>query len=98
MKTNKLYQPAPLDTSDVQLPDNLLSLMESIAKNVHEVWAYNRISQGWNYGSQRDDANKCHPCLIPYEDLSEEERDYDRQTALATLKLIIKLGFNIEEK
>lgn len=97
METEPKYTPKPLDTSDVQLPEELLSLMESVAKNVHETWALNRMSQGWTLGPVRDDEKKQHPCLVPYEMLSEEERDYDRATALATLKLIIKLGFTIEE-
>ena len=93
MKTN--YVPQPMDTSDIQLPEELNVLVEQIAKNVHEVWAQSRISQGWTYGVERNDVLKQHPCLIPYEELSEEEKAYDRDTALGTLKLISKLGFKI---
>ena len=96
MKTENKYQPCPLDTSDIHLPEELLPLMEAVAKNVHETWASNRMAEGWRYGEQRDDVRKYHPCLVPYEELSEEERHYDRATALATLKQIIKLGFKIE--
>lgn len=91
----KEYIPNPLDTSDVKLPDELETLVEQMAKNVHEVWAETRIKQGWTYGEQRDDKLKTHPCLVPYEELPEEEREYDRNTALGTLKLITKLGFRI---
>ncbi|MBR5780829.1 MAG: Ryanodine receptor Ryr, partial [Bacteroidales bacterium] len=41
------------------------------------------------------DTLKTHPCLIPYEELPEVEKAYDRDTALGTLKLIKKLGFKI---
>ena len=95
MKTN--YIPQPLDTSDIQLPKELNELVEQMAKNVHEVWAQTRISQGWTYGTERNDTLKQHPCLVPYEDLPEEERVYDRNTAISTLKLITKLGFKIEK-
>lgn len=95
MKTN--YIPQPLDTSDIQLPKELNELVEQMAKNVHEVWAQTRISQGWTYGAERNDTLKQHPCLVPYEDLPEEERVYDRNTAISTLKLITKLGFKIEK-
>lgn len=95
MKLN--YIPQPLDTSDIQLPKELNELVEQMAKNVHEVWAQTRIEQGWTYGAERNDALKHHPCLIPYEDLPEEERVYDRNTAISTLKLITKLGFKIEK-
>ena len=84
-----------MDTSDVQLPEELNELVEKMAKNVHDVWAQSRISQGWTYGPERSDSLKHHPCLVPYGELPEIERAYDRDTALGTLKLICKLGFKI---
>ena len=96
MKKN--YVPAPVDTSDVVLPEELNVLVEMIAENVHEVWAESRISEGWQYGEDRSDALKQHPCLVPYEDLPEIEKDYDRNTSLGTLKLITKLGFKITKE
>ena len=87
-----------MDTSDVQLPQELNELVEKMAKNVYEVWAQSRISQGWTYGPERNDALKHHPCLVPYEDLPEVEKAYDRDTALGTLKLICKLGFKIAKE
>ena len=95
MKTMN-YIPQPIDTSDIQLPEELNPLLEAMAKNVHEVWAQERISQGWTYGEKRDDAKKHHPCLIAYEDLPEEEKMFDRNTSIETLKLILKLGFEIK--
>lgn len=97
MKT-KTYTPRPLDTNDVELPQELEVLVEQMAKNVHEIWAQERINQGWTYGNKRDDAKKHHPCLIPYEDLPEEEKVYDRNTSVETLKLILKLGFEIVKR
>lgn len=92
------YTPQPIDTSDIQLPEELNPLLEAMAKNVHEIWAKERIAQGWTYGAKRDDALKHHPCLVPYEDLPEEEKEYDRNTSIGTLKLIVKLGFAITKK
>lgn len=94
---NRKYIPQPIDTNDILLPEELDLLVEQMAKNVHEVWALSRINQGWKYGNTRDDIKKEHPCLIPYEKLPEEEKAYDRDTALSTLKLIKKLGFNISK-
>lgn len=91
----KNYTPNPVDTSDVELPEELNPLLEAMAKNVHETWAQERINQGWTYGEKRDDTLKYHPCLIAYEDLPEEEKVYDRNTSVETLKLILKLGFKI---
>ena len=92
------YTPKPLDLSKVQLPDELNELVELMAKNVHEVWAKSRIEQGWTYGPVRDDAKRNNPCLVPYEELPEIEKDYDRNTALETLKLIMSVGFEIRRK
>ncbi len=86
------YTPQPLDTAHVALPANLQPLLERLAKNTHEVWAAQRIKDGWTYGPQRDDAKKHHPCLIPYEDLPESEKEYDRKTAGEVLKAILVLG------
>ena len=92
-----MYTPTPVDTSNIQLPEQLLELTEKIAENVHDNWALGRISQGWTYGENRDDVLKTHPCLVPYSDLTEEEKYFDRNTALETLKLIVALGYRIEK-
>lgn len=97
MKTQEEYIPQPADSSDITLPDDLQQLVEKIAKNVHEVWAQSRLSQGWVYGPERSDVLKTHPCLVPYEDLPDVEKQYDRDTAVGTLKLIMKLGFKISK-
>ena len=93
----KNYVPKPINTSDVELPKDLEMLVEQMSKNVHEVWAETRIQQGWTYGQQRDDERKTHPCLVPYEELPESEKEYDRNTSIGTLKLIMKLGFKISK-
>ena len=92
-----MYNPKPIDTSDVVLSDDLLELTEKIAENVHDVWAVGRIEQGWTYGEVRNDELKTTPCLVPYFDLPESEKKYDRNTALETLKLIMKLGYEISK-
>lgn len=92
------YIPKPAQTDDIVLSEELNGLVEAMAKNVHEVWAESRISQGWTYGPERNDALKTHPCLVPYEDLPEVEKAYDRDTAVGTLKLICKLGFKITKE
>ena len=92
------YIPKPAQTDDIVLSEELNGLVEAMAKNVHDVWAESRISQGWTYGPERNDALKHHPCLVPYEDLPEVEKSYDRDTAVGTLKLICKLGFKITKE
>ena len=93
---NKTYTPTPADTSNVQLSEELMQLTEEMARNVHDVWAAGRIAEGWSWGPERNDARKENPCLVPYEKLPDSERDYDRKTAIETLKLILSLGYKIE--
>lgn len=89
------YTPHPVDTSSICLPPDLEPLAEQLARNVHEVWAQSRLAEGWTYGPQRNDTLKQHPCLVPYDELPEIEKDYDRHTSISTLKLILKMGFRI---
>lgn len=92
------YIPNPINTSEVQLPKELHELVEQLARNVHDIWAIGRIKEGWTYGPQRDDENKKHPCLVDYDELPESEKEYDRSTAVETIKLILKLGWKIEKE
>lgn len=92
-----MYTPKPIDTSKITLPEELLALTEKIAENVHEVWSAGRLADGWTYGEERNDAEKKHPCLVPYDQLTETEKDFDRNTAFETIKLIVALGYRIEK-
>ena len=93
-----MYNPKPINTSDIILPEELLALTERIAENVHDVWAVGRISEGWTYGSVKDAEKKTTPLLVPYSELPESEKEYDRNTALETLKLIVQMGYTISIK
>lgn len=92
----KNYIPHPIDTSDIELSPELLELGEKLAENCHEVWAKGRAESGWTFGSTRDDNKKETPCMVPYSELPDSEKEYDRNTCMETLKLIVKLGFKIE--
>lgn len=89
------YIPRPIDTSEIILNEEINKLTECLAKNTHEVWALQRIKEGWSYGEKRDDLLKQTPCLVDYEELPVSEKEYDRNTALETLKLIMALGYEI---
>ena len=90
-----IYHPNPIDVSEVELSPELAALTERLAENAHDRWAETRLEQGWTYGAVRDDAKKFHPCLIPYDQLPESEKDLDRTTVLGTLKSILALGYRV---
>jgi hypothetical protein len=94
----KNYVPHPIDLSDIELDDTLIELREAIAENAHEVWAENRQREGWSYGLLRDDKLKQTPDMVPYSDLTEGEKKYDREMAIKTIKLLKKLGYEIVKK
>ena len=92
------YQPQPIATATVTLSQEIRDLTERLAENAHDIWACQRLQDGWKYGPTRDDAKKEHPCLVPYDQLPEAEKEYDRKTAMETLKAIIALGYRIEKE
>jgi hypothetical protein len=89
------YQPQPIDAKQIVLPDELLQLRERLAENAHDLWAAQRMADGWEWGPHRDDEQKQNPCLVPYDQLPDAEKEYDRLMAMETLKTILALGFQI---
>lgn len=93
-----VYEPSPIGLDDVTLSPDLTELREAIAENAHEIWAKARTDQGWTYGPERNDQKKQTPDMVPYCNLPESEKLYDREMAMQTLKLVKKLGFEIVRK
>jgi hypothetical protein len=73
-------------------------MTEDIAANVHDVWAEGRIAEGWTYGEEKDAVRKTTPQLVPYDQLPESEKEYDRSTALYAIRYVIKRGYKIIKK
>jgi len=90
------YKPKPIDTSLTKLPKDIDELTELLARNTHDLWAHRRIAEGWKFGLQRDDARKEHPSLVPYDDLPESEKSYDRLSAMEAIKALLGIGYRIE--
>ena len=90
------YNPKPMDTSQILLNAAFTELTERLAENVHDTWSRRRLDEGWRYGPSRNDASKEHPNLVPYGQLPEHEREYDRRTALETIRTLLSLGYQIE--
>lgn len=94
-KINNGYNPKPINVEDIDLDANLEELTEAIAENAHDIWARARMDEGWVYGPVRNDELKQHPDLVPYSQLPESEKEYDRLMAMNTLRLVRRLGFDI---
>lgn len=94
-KDMKTYNPQPIDLSNVELPEELNELREALAENAHDVWAVERMAQGWTYGPKRDDDKKETPCMVPYSQLPESEKKFDRDMAESSLKLVKAVGYDI---
>lgn len=92
------YEPHPYDINDVKLPKDLAELTEAIAENAHEVWAQKRKAEGWTYGPERNDRLKQSPDMIPYCELTDSEKEYDRATAMRSVKLLYRLGYEVVKK
>ncbi|CAH0520026.1 unnamed protein product [Peronospora belbahrii] len=88
------YRPKPVDTSKVEL-GHLEHLGDVLARNCHDMWALERLKQGWQYGIQRDDTNKKHPNLVPYKLLSVEEQAFDYRSSIETIKTIVFMNYTI---
>jgi len=91
------YHPKPLAASDVVIPPDLNGLVEKLAVNVHDIWADQRLQEGWKLGAARDDVKKEHPCLRPFAELPASEQEYDRRVVRDTLRAMLALGYRIEK-
>lgn len=91
-------KPDPINTADVVLPPAVDEIAELLSRNVHEVWASQKFQDGFSYGATDDKDQKTHHNLVPYDQLSEADRQYDRKTTLETIKVLIKLGFTLEKQ
>jgi hypothetical protein len=89
------YEPRPIDTSGIELDPELLELVERLAAHNHDIWAEQRIAEGWSYGEARNDEAKTHPDLVPYDELPDSEKEYDRRSVVKTLKAIVSLGYRV---
>jgi RyR domain len=89
------YRPEPIPTEHIALSGEILELVELLARNAHEIWASERLRDGWTFGPVRDDTKRQHPCLVPYAQLPEREQDYDRTMVTGSIRAILAFGFTI---
>jgi len=89
-------EPTSLSVSRVPLSRGISDLREVLARKVHENWARLRTAEGWRYGPKRHDGRKEHPGLVPFDELPESEKDYDRETAMESIRTLLELGYTLQ--
>jgi hypothetical protein len=89
------YKPRPIDTTGVTLSPEIIQLTERLAEHAHDVWGSKRLAEGWRYGPRKDGDNKETPLLVPYDELPDSEKQYDRALAQETLKALLALGYSL---
>ncbi|XP_071656899.1 ryanodine receptor 1 isoform X4 [Patagioenas fasciata] len=90
------YKPAPLDLAHVRLTPAQLTLVDRLAENGHNVWARDRVQQGWTYSTVQDIKNKRNPRLVPYHLLDERTKKTNRDSLCQAVRTLLGYGFNIE--
>lgn len=91
-----MYEPKPIDTTNIELPEEILEIVETLfAPHNHDTWAVGKIKDGYVYGETTSDEAKTHKDLLPYPELPEPTKDYDRNTSIENLKLVYAAGYKI---
>ena len=71
------------------------ALLQQMASQEHERWCRERWLSGWVFNSQRNDAEQRHDKLVPYKQLSDEVREFDRATVTELPGLLGALGISL---
>ena len=82
----------PLDINRPVLPERLI---EQVARDVHDQWVQERRRQGWTWGEHRDDDKKEHPGIVPYDMLTNDEKEVDRVTVRTVISSLLARGATI---
>ena len=93
----------------VAVPDPLVKLgigspfeftkdeIHNLAVMEHDRWVEERKSDGWRYSAgEKDDDAKLHPCLVPWDKLTPENQEKDRQKVRAIPDVLAEAGYRIE--
>nr|XP_021335867.1 ryanodine receptor 2 [Danio rerio] len=90
------YKPAPMDLCHIKLASTQEAMVDKLAENAHNVWARDRIRQGWTYGIQQDIKNKRNPRLVPYVLLDERTKKSNKDSLREAVRTLLGYGYNLE--
>jgi hypothetical protein len=69
--------------------------VERLARMEHDRWCARHLLDGWRQGEVRDDVARTHPCIVPWEALTEHYRDNDRAAVRQIPELLALVGQRI---
>ena len=69
--------------------------MEVLAQLEHRRWMADKYLAGYSYGKVRDEDHMLHPDLIPWDDLTEADREKDRNNVRQIPELLSTQGYKI---
>lgn len=71
------------------------AMMEKLAEAAHMVWMEGKLRDGWKYGPVTDKEKKIHSCLVPYDQLTEPDRESDRDMVRGIPRILAAAGYKI---
>eukprot|EP00002_Diphylleia_rotans_P030318 TRINITY_DN621_c0_g3_i1.p1 TRINITY_DN621_c0_g3~~TRINITY_DN621_c0_g3_i1.p1 ORF type:complete len:392 (-),score=109.13 TRINITY_DN621_c0_g3_i1:148-1323(-) len=90
------YNPKSINTSDIDL-SRFASMADEMAEYIHDVWTKSKLDDGWRFAPVRDNQQKHHHNMVPYNELKQDDKNYDIKMAEKTIKLILYFGYNIDK-
>uniref|UniRef100_A0A673CUD6 Ryanodine receptor 2b (cardiac) n=1 Tax=Sphaeramia orbicularis TaxID=375764 RepID=A0A673CUD6_9TELE len=96
MDTDEDFDPQPVDTSNVSVPERLEFVVNKFAEHTHEKWSLQKFANGWVHGEQLCENSKVHPLLKPYRALAEKDKEVYRWSIKETIKSMLAFGWSIE--
>ena len=69
--------------------------LERLAEAAHKVWMDGKLRDGWTYGPETDKTKKIHNCLVAYDQLSEADKESDRDMVRGIPKILAIAGYKM---
>jgi len=71
--------------------------LEKLAEAAHKVWMEGKLRDGWKYGPVTDKTSKTHNCLVPYNELTEADKESDRDMVRGIPRILAAAGYGMVE-
>uniref|UniRef100_A0A452IT39 Uncharacterized protein n=1 Tax=Gopherus agassizii TaxID=38772 RepID=A0A452IT39_9SAUR len=96
MDSDGNFNPQPVDTSNITIPEKLEYFINKYAEHSHDKWSMEKFANGWIYGETYSESSKVQPLMKQYKLLSEKEKEIYRWPIKESLKTMLAWGWRIE--